>query len=503
MAGTLERGAGLLLPISSLPSEYGIGTLGKDARDFIDFLAASRQKYWQVLPVGPTSYGDSPYQSFSAFMGNPYYIDLMELAYDGLLEEEEIREPVWEYRPDRAAYDILYRERYPLLRLAADRYWRECESGRREPLPLPEFAQRPFGKMELEDYCLYMACKTKFGGKPWWDWPEPIRRREPRALGEYRKELAGEMKFWEFCQIEFFRQWGQLRAYAKERGIRLIGDLPIYVAYDSTDVWASPEQFQLDADLNPTEVAGVPPDYFSETGQLWGNPLYDWDFMERENYRWWRERIRCSAELYDVLRIDHFIGMSSYYAIPFGAEDAREGRRRRGPGVRLTRAINEAAGEAVIVAEDLGVELDSVKELLAVNGYPNMKVLEFGFDGGPENIHAPHNYQPNCLVYLGTHDNETLAGFLAGRDDWQLAYAYEYFGVHDRESLRQAMIRCAYSSVAKVTILQVQDLLGLDNSARMNEPSTLGKNWQWRLLPDQLGEAEFRILERYTTLYGR
>jgi len=494
MPTQLERGAGILLPISSLPSDFGIGTLGKAAWDFIDFLADSHQKYWQMLPVGPTSYGDSPYQSFSAFAGNPYFIDLQLLALDGWLEEEEIRELSFGDHPGKVSYEILYRRRFPILKLAAKRYWKEK--------PEEDFLPEQF-RSQLEEYCLYMAIKEYLGGRAWSTWPEPVRRRDRNTLETYRILLEEEIRFWKFCQIQFFKQWKAMKEYANRRGIRLIGDLPIYVAMDSADVWTDPGAFQMDVDLNPTGVAGVPPDAFTELGQLWGNPLYNWEIMEQDGFAWWRRRVEASAALFDVIRIDHFLGFVQYYTVSPDAPDAREGYWRPGPGSRLTQVINEAAGSSVIVAEDLGVAVPGVKKLLAENSYPNMKILEFGFDGGPHNEHAPHNYVPNCLAYLGTHDNETLTGFLQGKTEWQLAYAYEYFGVCDREALRHAMLRSAYGSVAQVTILQMQDLLGLDNSARMNQPGTLGGNWEWRLLPGQLTEDHRHFLQKYTGLYYR
>ncbi len=497
MSHRLTRGAGVLLPIFSLPSPYGIGTLGKEARKFADLLKAAGQKYWQVLPVGPTGYGDSPYQSFSAFAGNPYLIDLGTLIEEGLLTEAEVSSRNFGERPEAVDYGLLYENRFAVLRLAFSRFRPEGEVLRERE----EFRRKH--REWLSDYCLFMACKNALKGAPWSEWPEALRLRRPEALREASERLAEEIQFQEFCQFCFFRQWEKFRIYLKEKEISLIGDVPIYAAMDSADVWAHPEQFLLDEARRPKAVAGVPPDAFTELGQLWGNPLYDWEWMARDGFSWWRRRMRASAQLFDVIRIDHFIGIARYYAVPAGAKDARSGSYFPGPGKKLLDVLEEEAGEAKIVAEDLGVFLPEVKALLTISGYPNMKVLEFGFDGGADNEHAPHNYVPNCVVYGGTHDNETMKGYLEGRQDWDLAYAYNYFGVSDREALRKAMVRAAYASVADAAVLQMQDILGLGNEARMNFPGHMGENWRWRLLPEQASPEVFETVRVYTGLYGR
>jgi 4-alpha-glucanotransferase len=497
MSHRLTRGAGVLLPIFSLPSPYGIGTLGKEARKFADLLKAAGQKYWQVLPVGPTGYGDSPYQSFSAFAGNPYLIDLGTLIEEELLIESEVNSRSFGERPEAVDYGLLYENRFAVLRLAFSRFHPEGEVLRERE----EFRWKH--REWLSDYCLFMACKNALKGAPWSEWPEALRLRRPEALREASERLAEEIQFQEFCQFCFFRQWEKFRIYLKEKGISLIGDVPIYAAMDSADVWAHPEQFLLDEAKRPKAVAGVPPDAFTELGQLWGNPLYDWEWMERDGFSWWRRRMRASAQLFDVIRIDHFIGIARYYAVPAGAKDARSGSYFPGPGKKLLDVLEEEAGEAKIVAEDLGVFLPEVKALLTISGYPNMKVLEFGFDGGADNEHAPHNYVPNCVVYGGTHDNETMKGYLEGRQDWDLAYAYNYFGVSGREALRKAMVRAAYASVADAAVLQMQDILGLGNEARMNFPGHMGENWRWRLLPEQASPEVFETVRVYTGLYGR
>ncbi len=497
MAYGLQRGAGILLPIFSLPSPYGAGTLGQEAKAFVDFLAEAGQRYWQVLPVGPTGYGDSPYQTLSLLAGNPYLIDLSQLMEEGLLQRQEAESLAWGEDPARVDYGKLYENRWTLLRQAASRFRpggalrEEWEAFRRENAGW------------LPDFCLYMALKVQEGGAPWTEWPRPLRFREPEALEQARNQWREEIHLQEFCQFQFFRQWRSLRAYAGSRGIRLIGDMPIYAALDSADVWSRPECFQLNEERRPRAAAGVPPDAFTELGQLWGNPLYDWERMEEDGFSWWRRRMSLAARLFDVVRIDHFIGLVRYYSVPAEAEDARGGAYFPGPGRKLTAALEEAAGSTAIVAEDLGVFLPEVRALLEETGYPNMKVLEFAFAGGPDNGHLPHHYQSNCLVYGGTHDNETLAGFLEDQTDEALAYMKAYLGVSDRTELPGALLRAAYASVAEVAVFQVQDLLGLGKEARMNFPGRPQGNWQWRLLPGQLTEELGKKLRELSWVYGR
>ncbi|MGN0987964.1 MAG: 4-alpha-glucanotransferase, partial [Otoolea sp.] len=357
MKTMLKRGAGILMPIFSLPSPYGIGTFGQAAYDFIDQLKKARQMYWQVLPMGPTSYGDSPYQSFSAFAGNPYFIDLDTLKEEGLLTQEEIDACVWMEKPEQVKYDALYYYRFPLLKKAFAR------SLHKETEEYQEFLKE--NEYWIGDYSLYMALKKQFEDKCWLDWDEEIRLRRPAAVEAWEKKLEEEIDYWKFLQFKFFEQWKKLKEYAKQQEIQIVGDIPIYVALDSADVWSHPEQFQLDEEnLTPVNVAGVPPDAFSETGQLWGNPLYDWKKMEADGFSWWKRRMKASAELYDVIRIDHFIGVVQYYSIPYGAESAKEGEWKKGPGKKLTDVISEAVGETKIIAEDLGVFCQEVKDLL-------------------------------------------------------------------------------------------------------------------------------------------
>lgn len=495
MQPPFTRGAGILLPVSSLPSPYGIGTLGEEARRFIDQLARAGQSYWQMLPVGPVSYGDSPYQSFSAFAGNPYYIDLDELIGEGLLTAAEVEAVPWGDDPARVDYALLYAGRLPLLRMACAR---SPHDGRRE---YRRFCRDNAGW--LDDYALFMALKTHFDGREWLAWDEDIRLHRPEAVARYTADLAEEIAFWRFVQYRFYRQWDALKAYAGGRGIRLIGDIPIYVALDSADVWANRALFELDVSGHPRHVAGVPPDLFSATGQRWGNPLYDWTAMEADGFRWWEARLRACARLYDVIRIDHFIGIARYYAIPASCDTAMEGAWRPGPGKRLTSVISRAAGEARILAEDLGVLHRSVKALLRQTGYPGMKVLLFAFGGGADNPHLPHNYDRNTFVYGGTHDNETIAGYCRARTKRELRPLLRYLHIRRKKQVPRAMLRAAYGSVAAVAIFQMQDILELGNEARMNTPSTLGGNWQWRLLPGQFTPQHGKRLRKLVRLYGR
>lgn len=492
----LQRGAGLLLPISSLPSPYGIGTLGDEAYKFVDFLVDAGQSYWQVLPVGPTSYGDSPYQSFSAFAGNPYFIDLDYLVEEGLITKKDIKQYSWVSNVEYVEYAMIYQSRFKVLRTAFEN---SDHIGTEE---YNEFLED--SKYWLDDYSLYMAVKFHFDNVEWQQWDEDIKLRKPEALERYREELKDDIEFWKFCQFKFFEQWNDLRTYANESGIKMIGDIPIYVAMDSADVWAHKELFELDEDVKPINVAGVPPDAFSEDGQLWGNPLYNWTKMEEEDFAWWKERMRSNAGLYDFIRIDHFIGVVNYYSIAADCKNAKKGEWRKGPGKKLTDAIDSAIGDnASIIAEDLGIVSQPVKDLLKETGYPGMKIIEFAFDGGPSNDHLPHNYNPNSLVYGGTHDNETVAGYFSSKTKKELKYAMEYLGVSNKEDIPDAVLRTAYASVAAMAIFQVQDILGLGNEARMNTPSTLGDNWKWRMTKGCLKKQHAKKLYKLAEFYAR
>ncbi len=474
-----RRGAGVLMPVFSLPSKYGIGTLGQAAYDFVDFLQRMGQTYWQVLPVGPTGYGDSPYQSYSAFAGNPYFIDLEFLIRDGLLLKEEAEAGYWGTMPRYVDYGAQYANRYDVLKKAFARSSHETTDA---------FAAFCKGAAYwLDDYCLFMAIKESQGGKPWQEWDnEGLKCHRPGALAAARETLKEEISFQKFLQFQFFTQWQELKAYAAGRGVEIIGDIPLYVAMDSADAWAHSDLFEMDERRRAINIAGVPPDIFSADGQRWGNPLYRWDVMEKKNFRWWKQRMRANAALYDIIRIDHFIGVVNYWSIPAKCKTAKGGKWRKGPAEKLTQVIDASIGNAKIIAEDLGILTKPVKDLMRQCGYPGMKILEFGVAGDSSNDYLMHNYQnPNCIAYIGTHDNETLAGFLKNRQQWEIDWMKGYFGILKEEELHDQMIRRLYESIAVVVIVQMQDLLHLDNEARINHPATVGTNWQWRMLPEE------------------
>lgn len=485
------------MPITSLPSPWGVGTLGKAALDFADFLQSAGQSCWQVLPIGPTGYGDSPYQPFSSFAGNPYLIDLDALSQEGLLEPEEYQQLSWGEDPGKTDYGLLYQKRFAVLEKAVHRLKTKNFS------LLEAFCEKEAGW--LEDYALFMALKGRFSGAAWNQWPEPFKRREPEALALAKKELEEELWFWKGVQFLFFHQWEILKQNTRERGISIIGDLPIYVAEDSADVWAHPEQFQMDENLHPRKVAGCPPDGFSATGQLWGNPLFDWQRMKQEGYGWWIGRISFQLRLYDILRIDHFRGFESYYAIPWGDKDASRGAWEKGPGKDFFAALEKAIGKQQIIAEDLGFITPEVKSLLEYTGFPGMKVLEFGFDrrDGGGRMYQPHNYPENCVAYVGTHDNETALGWLEQADPEDVALAREYLCLEPGKEENWGMMTALWVSRADLVIVQMQDLLGLGREGRMNIPSTQGENWRWRALPGDWNEALARRMYRKMELYER
>ena len=486
------------MPISSLPSPHGIGTLGAEARKFVDFLADAGQSWWQILPVGPTSYGDSPYQSFSAYAGNPYLIDLDLLCEDGLLTPAEVNAVSWGTDPARVDYSAIYNGRFPLLHLAMERGWE------RDADKVKAFSEE--NDAWLPDYALFMALKRHFGMSAWTEWPdEDIRLRRPEAVARYREELADDIRLFTYIQYLFFRQWEALRSYAHEKGIGIIGDLPIYVAMDSADVWADPRAFQLDERNVPAEVAGVPPDYFTADGQLWGNPLYDWDAMKADGYTWWIRRIAGASRLYDILRIDHFRGLESYWAVPYGETTAKVGRWVKGPGMDLMNVLTEKFPNIQFIAEDLGYLTPEVRQLLEDSGLPGMKVLQFAFDSREAANYLPHTYPRHCVCYAGTHDNSTLMGWKDEAAPADIAMAREYLGLHDEEEegFNWGVLRGGQSSVADLFIAQMQDYLGLGSEARMNTPGILGGNWQWRMLPGQITDELTARIARMTSLYGR
>ena len=492
----MKRSSGILMPVSSLPSPHGIGTLGRAARDFVDFLADAGQSWWQMLPVGPTSFGDSPYQSFSAYAGNPYFVDLDLLCDEGLLTPDEVAAVHWGGDPARVDYETIYRGRLPLLRKAAERGWQR-DSG-----AVAVFVEK--NRTWLPDYALFMALKHRFGMKAWTEWPdEDIRLRRPGAVERYRNELAEDVRLFTYIQYQFFRQWEALRAYAHDRGVGIIGDLPIYVAMDSADVWADPGSFQLDERNIPHEVAGVPPDYFSADGQLWGNPLYDWDAMKRDGYQWWIRRIEGAARLYDILRIDHFRGLESYWAVPYGETTAKNGRWVKGPGMDLLRVLTGRFPNIQFIAEDLGFLTPEVRQLLEDSGFPGMKVLEFAFDSREPSNYLPHTYTPHCVCYAGTHDNAPLMIWKDEADPADIAMARRYLGLNESEGFHWGVLRGGLSSVAELFVAQMQDYLGLGAGSRMNTPGTLGGNWQWRLLPGQITAELTEKIREAARLYGR
>lgn len=497
MQQRFDRSAGILMPVSSLPSPYGIGSFGKSAYNFVDNLVAARQKFWQVLPLGPTSFGDSPYASFSAFAGNPYFIDLDKLVEEGLLESDYVHSFMWNMENQYVDYGLIYNSRFQVLRTAFKNSSHQNLDEYKTFLKENEYW--------LDGYCLYSACKNKFEGTSWTDWESEIKCRDEESMQELKEELKNDIEFYKFVQYKFYEQWNQLKEYANEKGIEIIGDIPLYVAMDSADVWQHTEFFQLDEELNPTKVAGVPPDVFSETGQRWGNPLYDWKKLEAEDFSWWRKRMEHSARLYDVIRIDHFIGMVKYYAIPAEDEDARNGTWEKGPGLKLIKVMNESIGNKKIIAEDLGVQMPEVIKVLEKSGYPGMKVLEFAFDGNRKNDHLPYYWTQNTVAYGGTHDNDTLMGYFTGLQSWELGYVREFMECRNGsiEDLVDKIFRTAYASVADLVIFQMQDVLKVGNIGRMNLPSSMGTNWRWRMLQGQFGPEEIEKLRYLCDIYGR
>ena len=489
------RTCGILLPVTSLPSEYGIGCFDEEAYKFVDMLKEAGQKYWQVLPFGHTSYGDSPYQSFSTFAGNPYFVSLKEFIEKGYITAEECEQAEMVGHPEYVDYGRVYGGRYNLLKkayrasnIAADGDYQRFVSENAD---------------WLIDYALFMAVKDANGGNSFIQWPEDIRFRRPEAVERCKEEYKEEVEFYCFIQYMFFKQWGALKAYANERGVEIVGDIPIYVAYDSADVWTHPELFYLDAELNPVKVAGCPPDAFSEDGQLWGNPLYKWDYHKETGYKWWKDRIAACNKLYNMIRIDHFRGFDEYYTIPFGDTTARNGEWVKGPGIDLFAELNREFGEMNIIAEDLGFITDTVRELLAYTKFPGMKVLQFGCYVDSDSEYLPYNYTNNCVVYTGTHDNDTVMGWYKELADDAKEFTREFLMCQDESKINEAMIIAALESVADHCIIPAQDYLGLGTEARVNMPSTVGNNWKWRLRKDAFTPELVAKLAKWAKLYGR
>lgn len=485
----MKRYAGVLLPVTSLPSKYGIGCFDQAAYDFVDWLQKAGQRYWQILPLGATSYGssdDSPYQAYSAFAGNPYLISLDALVEEGVLTREECDGVSFGDNPAKVDFDKLHEHRFALLRKAYER------SGISANPDYQNFIRD--NGWWLNDYALFMALKTFFHDQPFRAWPEDIRMHWGFALEHYNRELYFDIEFQKYMQFKFNQQWSRLKAYANGKHIQIVGDIPIYVSPDGADVWAHPELFQLDAHNAPTAIAGCPPDAFAKDGQAWGNPLYNWNFHRGTDFAWWVSRMWYSFKLYDVVRIDHFRGFDEYFSIPADAKTARDGHWEKGPGMELFNSIRRHLGNVSVIAEDLGLMTDGVRALVRDSGYPNMKVLQFAVDPadvGAANDYWPHNYNSNCVVYTGTHDNETLAGWYAGLSieaKTQVRnYLSDYYTPDDR--MYKVLINLAMTAVAKDCIIPIQDHLGLGNEARMNQPGTVGFNWRWRLLPGQLTDA--------------
>nr|WP_296961556.1 4-alpha-glucanotransferase [uncultured Mediterraneibacter sp.] len=491
----MKRASGVLLPVFSLPSKYGIGCFSKEAYKFIDQLKEAGQSYWQILPLGPTGYGDSPYQSFSTYAGNPYFIDLKTLVKEGLLTKKECKAYDFGDQETKIDYEKIYYSRFKVLKKAFQRFKPDKE--------YQEFVKE--NEEWLEDYSLYMAIKDSKDGASWNVWEDSLKNREPEALVKAKEELKDAIDFYKFQQYEFDRQWKKLRAYANKQGIQIVGDIPIYVAFDSADAWAAPELFQFDEENNPVAVAGCPPDAFSATGQLWGNPLYNWEYHKKTGYEWWIRRIGYCFKLYDVVRIDHFRGFDEYYAIPYGDETAVNGKWMPGPGMDLFQAVEAKLGRPNIIAEDLGFLTDSVLKMLADSGFPGMKVLQFAFDPSAESAYLPHTYPKNCVVYTGTHDNDTTRGWYHSESKATRDFAKEYMNVQrmDEDNLAWDFIRVAMGSVADLCITPMQDFLNLDGEARINMPSTLGGNWAWRMKKGQFDKEIVKQMARMTKIYGR
>ncbi len=485
------------MPLFSLPTPYGIGTMGKSAYEFIDFLNDSGQKYWQILPLGPTSYGDSPYQSLSSFAGNPYFIDLDTLIDDGLLVREEVESRNWGSDPSCVDYGAIYTSRFDILHIA---YMRGREKYRTE---VRDFEKK--NKSWLEDYALFMTIKRHFCMKGLTSWPDRnALTRNNAALERYRAELKDDIDFFIFIQFLFSKQWNSLRDYARRKGIGIIGDIPIYVSPDSQDVWASPELFQLDENCIPTEVSGVPPDYFNEDGQLWGNPLYNWDRMKEDGFSWWKKRIEAQGRLYDVLRFDHFRGLDSYYAVKYGEKTARNGRWVTGPGRAFTDTLNSSFPEISFTAEDLGYLTESVAALLKASGWPGMKVLQFAFDEREEGQGEIKDYPENSVCFTGTHDNSTLKGWIENPlNKESVEYAMSSLEVNDIRDLSEAIIKSGMNSKSYLMIVPLPDWLGLGDEARINTPGTSSGNWRWRLKDISILSDELRKHIKSVTEEGK
>lgn len=488
------RESGILMHITSLPGKYGVGTLGKEAFSFVNFLKKAGQSCWQILPLTPTGYGDSPYQSCSAFAGNHYLIDLESLIGEGLLRQEEVDGITWCVREDKTDFGLLYNNRLKVLRLAYQRFTGSAE--------FDAFCRD--NSAWLPDFALFMALKAENGGKPWYEWEEGLKRHWPEAMEQAWQRLAGEARFYAFVQYLFSKQWTALRSYAKKNGIRLIGDVPIYVPLDSVEVWSAPWLFQLDENLAPVAVAGCPPDAFSEDGQLWGNPLYRWDVMEQDGFGWWRNRLAAAGKLYDVVRLDHFRGFEAYWAVPYGDKTAKNGKWVKGPGMKFMTAVKNNLPALELIAEDLGFLTQEVLDLRDNSQLPGMKVLQFAFDSREPSDYLPHNYPVNSVCYTATHDNMTTRQWFDTASADAVKYAAEYMHLTEDEGYVRGAVRTAMSSVSRLCVIPLQDWLDMGGEARMNFPGTLSdSNWTWRLKDGIITDALAKSIYDMTVLYGR
>ncbi len=486
------------MPVASLPSAYGIGCFDKEAYRFVDMLVQAGQSYWQILPMGPTGYGDSPYQSFSTFAGNPYFISLDELVKKGYITREDCQQAAEGTDEKYIRYEVIYEKRFGLLRKAFD------ASGIETDADYNAFVQK--NADWLPDYALFMAIKDSKNGESYLEWEEDIRLRKTEAMVSYKNKLIDAVHFYQFLQYEFASQWKKLKEYANKKGISIIGDIPIYVALDSADTWAHPELFQFDKTGKPLGVAGCPPDAFSATGQLWGNPLYDWPTHKASAYKWWIARIRNCYQWYDMVRIDHFRGFDEYYAIPYGDKTAEFGKWEPGPGMALFEVLKKELGELPIIAEDLGFLTDTVRKLLKDSGFPGMKVLQFAFDSREESDYLPYHYDKNSVVYTGTHDNATTFSWWNELAPEDKSVALRYMNCSkftSRKKLTWDLICLAMASVSDLCVIPMQDYLCLPNTARINTPSTLGFNWQWRMGKKDITDSLCEKIYRMTKLYGR
>ena len=492
-----ERASGILLHPTSLPGDYGIGTLGKTALNFIDFLVRAKQQYWQILPLGPTGFGDSPYQCYSAHAGNPNLIDLGLLINSHLLSSEDLAS-LPRFDEGQVDYEMVQKARLPLLYKAYRAFISHAAD-------LEKLAYRNFLKSHsswLNDYALFRAIKEEAGHLPWYQWKKELKTRNHETLKAAETRLAEKTDFHKFLQFIFFKQWMSVKEYAKKHKITIIGDIPLYISMDSSDAWANPVAFEFDEELMPVRVGGVPPDYFSETGQLWGNPLFRWDYMKNTNYIWWMDRIRTNLTLYDIIRIDHFRGFAAYWAVPYTEKTAINGAWVPGPGKEFFEALKKEFGKLPIIAEDLGVITPDVEDLRDSFGFPGMKILEFAFDSSEANDYIPYNYTRNCIVYTGTHDNDTVAGWFRLTSETDRKQVLDYLHSDGRD-IHWDFVRLAWASVANTAIVPMQDLLGLGSEARMNLPGTVGGNWNWRAKPGDFTNELADALADLTKLYGR